>query len=370
VPRSSAFRADHALIAAVVVVIACLASPFAVDVSPAHASTASPFGRVLRVGDQGADVRTLQQWLTTVGISTAADGSFGPATQGSVRRFQRAARLRPVTGTVGALTASTLQAWVRRHRTVKASREPGGGAGSGAPFRRILRSGDHGADVRKLQSWLTMVGIPTAVDGSFGPATRRSVTRFQSAAQLTPVTGIVGRVTSTTLQTWVSQGKTIALSRSGDLTSSPAGWTFPLRPLARVLPRSEWTLDQGVDIGTVNNACGSKVTEVAMAAGTIVQEGADGFGPDAPILKVASGPLAGSYIYYGHAKPVLVPVGTQVTAGQPIAEVGCGDVGISDAPHLEIGISAPGGPPCCPAMDETSQQMYRIVRQLYQSAPR
>jgi peptidoglycan hydrolase-like protein with peptidoglycan-binding domain len=324
----------------------------------ASATVASPFSRTLRAGDRGGDVGTLQRWLNSAGIPTSADGAFGPATERSAAQFQTAAHLAPVSGEVGLITATTLESWVTNHLTVAHPPAPS--------FRRTLRVGESGSDVSALQRWLTAVGIPTQADGAFGPHTAQSVSRFQTAADLSPVTGVAGVITETMLGAWALAGKTASAGSSPPPSgTATSGWVFPMRPISRVLPPAKWTLDQGVDIGTVGNACGANVVEVAVTSGTIVSEGIVGFGPYAPILKISSGPNAGRYVYYGHAAPALVPVGAHVSAGQPIAEVGCGQVGISSAPHLEIGISAPGGPPCCVRVGQTSHEMYDIMSALY-----
>lgn len=140
-----------------------------------------------------------------------------------------------------------------------------------------------------------------------------------------------------------------------------SGFVFPFAEPGAVQPVSGWSIDDGVDINLDADGCGSRAVLLAVARGVIVQEGIPGFGPSAPVLRVSSGPLAGRYVYYGHTGTDLVPVGTHVRAGEPISEIGCGVVGYSFGPHLEIGVSVSGGPTCCPGYGQTSFEMYRLL---------
>ena len=63
------------------------------------------------------------------------------------------------------------------------------------PTAGVLRSGNTGAAVKRLQQALTKLGYaPGAADGSFGPATVQAVIAFQKAHRV-PEDGIAGAKT-------------------------------------------------------------------------------------------------------------------------------------------------------------------------------
>jgi hypothetical protein len=143
-----------------------------------------------------------------------------------------------------------------------------------------------------------------------------------------------------------SGGGTCCPTGSPSSTGSGQLVSLPL-PANEMLPGS-WSYDAGIDIPAP-----AGTPEYAVGPGVIVKEGLAGFGPNAPVLNVTGGPLAGKSFYYGHAGPDTVPVGTQVQAGQQISEVGAGIIGISTGPHIEFGLyPAAGGAAVAPILQQ------------------
>jgi peptidoglycan hydrolase-like protein with peptidoglycan-binding domain len=212
----------------------------------------------------GSDVRTLQVDLNKAGIRTSQNGVFGAATTRAVRSFQRRYQL-AVNGVVTpnvvhqieavdaldaattdsspgsggiAIAAGNTKMKVRVRIKTRATRKSAATADPAAvtdpvlaPVRRdggsrhlgerTLRQGKRGHDVRVLQSYLTIAGFPTTVDGDFGPMTKASVVSFERANRLR-ATGIVTYRVSLVLRQMVAKAMTSTASSgsSGTPTSS------------------------------------------------------------------------------------------------------------------------------------------------------
>lgn len=89
-------------------VVGALVGAVVVPTVPAEANAAAFGKRSLRPGMHGHDVRVLQRYLNRVGVSTTADGAFGPRTKRSVRSWESESQRR-VNGRVSRPDARTLK---------------------------------------------------------------------------------------------------------------------------------------------------------------------------------------------------------------------------------------------------------------------
>lgn len=147
-----------------------------------------------------------------------------------------------------------------------------------------------------------------------------------------------------------------------------SGWVFPIHQVDKVFSPSGWSLDQGVDLGGNTSFCGNRSTLVAVDDAIVSGIGISGFGSSSPVIRLTHGPYKGRQVYYGHSAPVLVKKGQKVKRGQAIARIGCGNVGISSAPHLEIGIYRKGQAYCCPSWGETAGLMKSLLLRMWPTA--
>lgn len=161
------------------------------------------FPGVLKRGDRGTPVRTLQYYLAFLGFfnsdlpQISVDGIFGQETYDAVLTFQNKNNLK-VDGIVGRSTWNALQnaydgvlrTLPPRYKTYSNLIYPG----------YFITTGASGSIVRQLQTYLRVIGqsnpsVPViSVDGQYGSHTRAAVEAVQRLNGLEP-TGQVGPIT-------------------------------------------------------------------------------------------------------------------------------------------------------------------------------
>ena len=164
-------------------------------------------GRLLRRGDVGEDVRSLQKMLRRVArnypaipLVTVNTGVFDGETDAAVRGFQRTFGL-TVDGIVGQITWNRLVSIFNAVKRLAELDSEGISLAEATPlYQNPLRQGDMGVEVRALQYYLNFISrfhpsmSELETDGIFGPLTNFEVRRFQEIYDL-PVDGVVGRYT-------------------------------------------------------------------------------------------------------------------------------------------------------------------------------
>ena len=179
-------------------------------------ATALAAYETLRYGDEGSDVRRMQEALTQLGYDTGGtDGDFGARTLSAVRQFQRDYGL-SVDGEAGNQTLSQLYSMTGGSSSGSTGASGSSGSSSsgsstvaGECFKgnyRTIRYGDKGTRVATLQQALNQLGYDAGnPDGIFGAGTLRAVTAFQKANGLT-ADGLAGKQTLKHIEQLLANG--------------------------------------------------------------------------------------------------------------------------------------------------------------------
>jgi len=262
----------------------------------ASAATTSPAlgSRTLRQGMTGADVTALQQDLTHAGFSTPVTGTYTASTAQTVASFEKRYKLTAN----GVADAGFVQSLEKILKLDQAGSDAGVSGGTGiavktttAPKKattaadptsvissnpvlapvarngksvhlgnRTLRPGMKGHDVKVLQSYLTLDGYPTQIDGQYGPSTKTSTMSFESANSLAN-NGVITYSQSRVLREDVAEAM-----GDGSTGSTP---TTPTAPTTGTDATATATLNSD---GTVTAPAGSPaiVQNVINAANSII----------------------------------------------------------------------------------------------------
>ncbi len=189
----------------------------------ASASVAKPGSRSQRHSAHSSEVRSLKrerQALRTLRRSRRLDVADSAGSGGSGLGATTPTATTKKTGTRTTTTTTTTDPTTVLGAPLTAPVVQDGGSRNLG--ERTLRKGMKGHDVRELQSYLTLDGFPTAIDGGFGPQTRTSVIKFELANALTP-NGIVTYSQSLILRQDVAKAITATGAATGTAALNPDG---------------------------------------------------------------------------------------------------------------------------------------------------
>lgn len=162
---------------------------------PTASPSPSPYPRVLRGGETGEDVTSLQRALKALGYDAPATGAYDEQTRAAVQRFQSLNGL-TADGRFGAQSAQVLLSGAAR-------------PADAAPltFRTLRIDNKDAADtaIASMQLRLKELGFRVSVNGTFDVLTHEAVVAFQRRNGLT-VSGIADLLTQTRLHAGTASG--------------------------------------------------------------------------------------------------------------------------------------------------------------------